>query len=144
MADDTFYMKQALMEAQKAFASGEVPVGAVVVCRDRIIGRGHNLTEMLNDVTAHAEMQAITAAANNLGGKYLNECTLYVTVEPCVMCAGAIAWAQTGKLVFGTADDKRGYQKYAPDALHPKTVVIKGVLVDECAQLMKDFFKKRR
>ena len=101
MADDTFYMKQALMEAQKAFASGEVPVGAVVVCRDRIIGRGHNLTEMLNDVTAHAEMQAITAAANNLGGKYLNECTLYVTVEPCVMCAGAIAWAQTGKLVFG-------------------------------------------
>lgn len=144
MADDTFYMKQALMEAQKAFASGGVPVGAVVVCRDRIIGRGHNLTEMLNDVTAHAEMQAITAAANNLGGKYLNECTLYVTVEPCVMCAGAIAWAQTGKLVFGAADDKRGYQKYAPDALHPKTVVIKGVLVDECAQLMKDFFKKRR
>lgn len=144
MADDTFYMKQALMEAQKAFASEEVPVGAVVVCRDRIIGRGHNLTEMLNDVTAHAEMQAITAAANNLGGKYLNECTLYVTVEPCVMCAGAIAWAQTGKLVFGAADDKRGYQKYAPDALHPKTVVIKGVLVDECAQLMKDFFKKRR
>ena len=132
MADDTFYMKQALMEAQKAFASGEVPVGAVVVCRDRIIGRGH------------AEMQAISAAANNLGGKYLNECTLYVTVEPCVMCAGAIAWAQTGKLVFGAADDKRGYQKYAPDALHPKTVVIKGVLADECAQLMKDFFKKRR
>ena len=144
MADDTFYMKQALMEAQKAFASGEVAVGAVVVCRDRIIGRGHNLTEMLNDVTAHAEMQAITAAANNLGGKYLNECTLYVTVEPCVMCAGAIAWAQTGKLVFGAADDKRGYQKYAPDALHPKTVVIKGVLADECTQLMKDFFKKRR
>ena len=144
MADDTFYMKQALMEAQKAFASGEVPVGAVVGCRDRIIGRGHNLTEMLNDVTAHAEMQAITAAAATLGGKYLNECTLYVTVEPCVMCAGAIAWAQTGKLVFGAADDKRGYQKYAPDALHPKTVVIKGVLVDECAQLMKDFFKKRR
>ena len=144
MADDTFYMKQALMEAQKAFASGEVPVGAVVVCCDRIIGRGHNLTEMLNDVTAHAEMQAITAAANNLGGKYLNECTLYVTVEPCVMCAGAIAWAQTGKLVFGAADDKRGYQKYAPDALHPKTVVIKGVLADECTQLMKDFFKKRR
>ena len=144
MADDTFYMKQALMEAQKAIASGEVPVGADVVCRDRIIERGHTLTEMLNDVTAHAEMQAITAAANNLGGKYLNECTLYVTVEPCVMCAGAIAWAQTGKLVFGAADDKRGYQKYAPDALHPKTVVIKGVLVDECAQLMKDFFKKRR
>ena len=144
MADDTFYMKQALMEAQKAFTSGEVPVGAVVVCLDRISGRGHNLTETLNDVTAHAEMQAITAAANNLGGKYLNECALYVTVEPCVMCAGAIAWAQMGKLVFGTADDKRGYQKYAPDALHPKTVVIKGVLADECARLMKDFFKKRR
>ena len=110
MADDTFYMKQALMEAQKAFASGEVPVGAVVVCCDRIIGRGHNLTEMLNDVTAHAEMQAITAAANNLGGKYLNECTLYVTVEPCVMCAGAIAWALTGILVVGAADDNRGYE----------------------------------
>ena len=105
------------MEAVKAAEQGEVPVGAVVVCRDRIIGRGHNLTETLNDVTAHAEMQAVTAAANTLGGKYLNECTLYVTVEPCVMCAGAIAWAQTGKLVFGAEDPKRGYQKYAPDAL---------------------------
>ena len=128
------------MEAVKAAEQGEVPVGAVVVCRDRIIGRGHNLTETLNDVTAHAEMQAVTAAANTLGGKYLNECTLYVTVEPCVMCAGAIAWAQTGKLVFGAEDPKRGYQKYAPDALHPKTIVVKGILADECARLMKDFF----
>ena len=144
MADDTFYMKQALMEAQKAFTSGEVPVGAVVVCRDRIIGRGHNLTETLNDVTAHAEMQAITAAANVLGGKYLNECTLYVTVEPCVMCAGAIAWAQTGKLVFGAEDEKRGYQKYAGSALHPKTVVVKGIMADECAALMKEFFAAKR
>ena len=143
MADDVFYMKQALIEAQKAADRGEVPVGAVVVCRDRIVARSHNLTETLNDVTAHAEMQAITAA-NTLGGKYLNECTLYVTVEPCVMCAGAIAWAQTGKLVFGAEDEKRGYQRYAPDALHPKTVVVKGILADDCAQLMKDFFKKKR
>ena len=143
MADDVFYMKQALIEAQKAADRGEVPVGAVVVCRDRIIARSYNLTETLNDVTAHAEMQAITAA-NTLGGKYLNECTLYVTVEPCVMCAGAIAWAQTGKLVFGAEDEKRGYQRYAPDALHPKTVVVKGILADDCAQLMKDFFKKKR
>ena len=144
MADDVFYMKQALIEAQKAADRGEVPVGAVVVCRDRIIARSHNLTETLNDVTAHAEMQAFTAAANTLGGKYLNECTLYVTVEPCVMCAGAIAWAQTGKLVFGAEDEKRGYQRYAPDALHPKTVAVKGILADDCAQLMKDFFKKKR
>lgn len=144
MADDIYYMRQALIEAAKAAEQGEVPVGAVVVCRDRIIGRGHNLTETLNDVTAHAEMQAITAAANTLGGKYLNECALYVTVEPCVMCAGAIAWAQTGKLVFGAEDPKRGYQRFAPDALHPKTIVAKGILADECALLMKDFFKKRR
>ena len=121
-----------------------VPVGAVVVCRDRIIARSHNLTETLNDVTAHAEMQAITAAANYLGGKYLQDCTLYVTVEPCVMCAGAIAWAQTGRLVFGAADEKRGYQRYAPNALHPKTNVLQGVMADECAGLMKEFFKKRR
>lgn len=144
MADDTFYMRQALLEARKAFDRGEVPVGAVVVCRDRIIARSHNLTETLNDVTAHAEMQAITAAANYLGGKYLTECTLYVTVEPCVMCAGAIAWAQTGRLVFGSADEKRGYQRYAPNALHPKTKVLQGLLADECAALMKDFFKSRR
>ena len=144
MADDTFYMKQALAEAQNAFDRGEVPVGAVVVCRGRIIARAHNLTETLNDVTAHAEMQAITAAANYLGGKYLADCTLYVTVEPCVMCAGAIAWAQMGKLFFGAADEKRGYQRYAPHALHPKTVVQQGLLADECASLMKDFFQKKR
>ena len=144
MVDDGHYMKQALQEAQRAFERGEVPVGAVVVCRDRIIARSHNLTETLNDVTAHAEMQAITAAANYLGGKYLQDCTLYVTVEPCVMCAGAIAWSQMGKLVFGAADEKRGYQRYAPQALHPKTVVVQGILEEKCASLMKDFFKKRR
>ncbi len=144
MADDTYYMRQALQEAEKAAQRGEVPVGAVVVCRDRIIGRGHNLTETLNDVTAHAEMQAITAAANALGGKYLADCTLYVTVEPCVMCAGAMAWAQLGALVFGTEDGKRGYRRYAPDALHPKTKVAKGILAADCARLMTDFFKKRR
>ena len=144
MADDTFYMRQALQEARKAFDRGEVPVGAVVVSRDCIIARSHNLTETLNDVTAHAEMQCITAAANYLGGKYLADCTLYVTVEPCVMCAGAIAWSQMGRLVFGATDEKRGYQRYAPDALHPKTVVVQGVLSEECASLMKDFYKKRR
>jgi tRNA(adenine34) deaminase len=144
MADDTYYMKQALMEAQRAAERGEVPVGAVVVCHDRIIARSHNLTETLNDVTAHAEMQAITAAANYLGGKYLTDCALYVTVEPCVMCAGAIAWSQMGRLVFGASDEKRGYHKYAPEALHPKTIVIQGVLADECALLMKQFFQKKR
>jgi tRNA(adenine34) deaminase len=144
MADDKFYMRQALMEAEKAAERDEVPVGAVVVCRDRVIARAHNLTETLNDVTAHAEMQAITAAANYLGGKYLNDCTLYVTVEPCVMCAGAIAWAQMGRLVIGAMDDKRGYQKYAPQALHPKTIVIENVMAEECASLMKDFFKRKR
>jgi len=144
MLDDTYFMKQALIEAQKAFDRGEIPIGVVVVSKERIIARGHNLTETLNDVTAHAEMQAITAAANILGGKYLNECTIYVTVEPCVMCAGAIAWAQTGKLVFGAEDEKRGYQKYAPEALHPKTIVVKGVLKEECAALMKSFFQMRR
>ena len=144
MADDKFYMRQALVEAQKAAERDEVPVGAVVVCRDRIIARAHNLTETLNDVTAHAEMQAITAAANYLGGKYLNDCILYVTVEPCVMCAGAIAWAQMGRLVIGAMDDKRGYQKYAPHALHPKTLVVQDVMAEECASLMKEFFKRKR
>ena len=144
MADDKFYMRQALMEAEKASERGEVPVGAVVVCCDRVIARAHNLTETLNDVTAHAEMQAITAAANYLGGKYLNDCTLYVTVEPCVMCAGAIGWSQLGRLVIGAMDEKRGYQKYAPQALHPKTVVVRDVMSDECASLMKEFFKRRR
>lgn len=137
-------MQQALQEARKAAEAGEVPVGAVVVCRDRIIARAHNLTETLNDVTAHAEMQAITAAANALGGKYLTDCALYVTVEPCVMCVGAIAWSQMGKLVFGAVDEKRGYRRYAPQALHPKTEVVTGVKAEECAQLMKDFFKKKR
>mgnify|MGYP003477313176 CR=1 FL=1 len=144
MMDDQYFMKQALLEAEKAFERGEVPVGAVVVCKDRIIARAHNLTETLTDVTAHAEMQAITAAASAIGGKYLSDCTLYVTVEPCVMCSGAIAWSQMGTLVFGAEDEKRGYQRYAPEALHPKTVVKKGVMADECATLMKQFFASKR
>jgi len=141
---DSQYMQMALREAQCAFDEGEVPVGAIVVCKDRVIARAHNLTETLNDVTAHAEMQVITAAASALGGKYLTDCTLYVTVEPCVMCAGAIAWAQVSRVVFGAADDKRGYRRYAPDALHPKTVVEQGLMADEASALMKDFFKQRR
>lgn len=142
--DDAGYMKLALDEARSAFAAQEIPVGAVVVCSGKVIAKAHNLTETLNDVTAHAEMQAITAAADYLGGKYLNDCTLYVTVEPCVMCAGALGWAQIGKVVYGASDEKRGYSVYAPDALHPKTVVVKGVMADEAAALMKDFFKARR
>lgn len=141
---DNDYMRKALEQARMAFDRDEVPVGAIVVCNDRIIARGHNLTETLNDVTAHAEMQAITAAANALGGKYLDVCTLYVTVEPCVMCAGAIGWSQLGRLVYGAADPKRGYSVYAPNALHPRTQVTTGVLEEECAQLMKDFFKCKR
>ena len=141
---DEFYMQRALDEAQAAFAAGEIPIGAVVVCKDRIISRAHNLTETLCDVTAHAEMQAITAAANTLGGKYLTECTLYVTVEPCTMCAGAIGWAQIPRIVYGAADEKRGYQGYAPRALHPKAVAIGGILEAECRQLMQDFFKSKR
>lgn len=141
---DIYYMKQALIEAQRAAERGEVPVGAIVVCKDRIIARAHNLTEALTDVTAHAEMQAITAAASFLGGKYLNECSLYVTVEPCIMCAGAIGWSQLGRLVFGAEDEKRGYLQFAPRALHPKTEVIKGVLAEECAALMKHFFSAKR
>lgn len=137
-------MLQALLEAQKAYDEGEIPVGAVVVCRERIIGRGHNLTETLRDVTAHAEMQALTAASNHLGGKYLNDCELYVTVEPCVMCAGAIGWSQLGRLVYGAADDKRGYARLAPRSLHPRTKVISGVLEEKCSMLMKDFFAKLR
>ena len=142
--DDQFYMKQALAEARKAAERDEVPVGAVVVCKDRIIARAHNLTETLTDVTAHAEMQAITAAANALGGKYLDVCTLYVTVEPCVMCAGAIGWAQLSRIVYGASDEKRGYALYAPKAFHPKATVTKGVLEAECRQLMQDFFRQRR
>lgn len=141
---DNDYMRKALEQARMAFDRDEVPVGAIVVCNDRIIARGHNLTETLNDVTAHAEMQAITAAANALGGKYLDVCTLYVTVEPCVMCAGAIGWSQLGRLVYGAADPKRGYSVYAPNALHPRTQVTTGVLEEECTQLMKDFFKRKR
>lgn len=144
MADDMFYMQKALEEARRAYQEDEIPVGAVVVCADRIIARAHNLTETLTDVTAHAEMQAITAAANALGGKYLNECTLYVTMEPCVMCAGAIGWAQLKRLVYGAADEKRGFRRFAPQALHPRTEVTEGVMADEAAGLLKDFFKGKR
>lgn len=142
--NDERFMREAISEARKALAQDEIPIGAVVVANGMIIGRGHNLTETLHDVTAHAEMQAITAAAEWLGGKYLDQCTLYVTVEPCVMCAGAIAWSQLGRLVFGTADEKRGYQRYAPNALHPKTEVASGILADECSAMMKEFFKSKR
>lgn len=142
--DDNHYMKMALDEATRAYEQGEVPVGAVVVCKGRVIARAHNLTETLTDVTAHAEMQAITAAANYLGGKYLNECTLYVTVEPCIMCAGALGWAQTKRIVFGATDEKRGFQRFAPQALHPKTEIVSDVMADECAALMKEFFSARR
>lgn len=141
---DEYYMRQALKEAQQAADEGEIPVGAIIVCRDRIIARTHNLTETLHDVTAHAEMQAITAAAEMLGGKYLTDCTLYVTLEPCVMCAGALGWSQITRIVFGAADPRRGFQRIAPDALHPKTQVVSGVLADECLQLVTDFFKKKR
>ena len=141
---DTDYMKQALIEAQKAYRQDEVPIGAVIVCKGQIIARAHNLTEMLNDVTAHAEMQAITAAANHIGGKYLNDCTLYVTVEPCPMCAGAIGWSQLGKLVYGAEDEKRGYHRYAPGVMHPKTEVVSGVCADEATALMKKFFANKR
>lgn len=141
---DKRYMRMALDEAKTAYEAGEIPIGAIVVCKDRVISRAHNLTETLCDVTAHAEMQAITAAAETLGGKYLTGCTLYVTVEPCVMCAGAIGWSQLGRLVYGASDEKRGFQRFAPEALHPKTEVVSGVLESECAQLMKDFFKQKR
>ncbi|MCG2649350.1 nucleoside deaminase [Alloprevotella tannerae] len=141
---DQEYMQKALIEAKQAFEEGEVPVGAVIVCRDRIIARAHNLTERLTDVTAHAEMQAITAAANALGGKYLTDCTLYVTVEPCVMCAGALAWAQLSRIVYGASDPKRGFSVFAPNALHPRTEVTEGILAEECANLMKDFFQCKR
>ena len=142
---DEQFMREALKEAQKAFDADEVPVGAVIVCNNQIIARAHNLTECLNDVTAHAEMQGITSAANFLNGKYLNECTLYVTLEPCVMCAGAIGWAQLGKLVYGASDTKRGFNLLNDKrVLHPKTIVKSGILEDECAALMKTFFQKKR
>ena len=141
---DERFMQMALKEAEAAQREGEIPIGAVIVCRDRIIARAHNLTETLTDVTAHAEMQAITAAANLLGGKYLADCTLYVTVEPCVMCAGAIGWAQIGRVVYGTPDEKRGFQRYAPQALHPRCTVTQGVLETECRELMQQFFAAKR
>lgn len=141
---DEFYMQKALAEARQAAREGEIPVGAVVVADGRIVARAHNLTETLTDVTAHAEMQAVTAAADALGGKYLDVCTLYVTLEPCVMCAGALGWAQLGRLVYGASDPKRGYRAFAPDALHPKTEVTDGVLAEECSSLMRDFFKNKR
>lgn len=141
---DEEYMRQALAEARKAYDKDEVPIGAVVVCKDRIIARAHNLTETLCDATAHAEMQAITAAENYLGAKYLTDCTLYVTVEPCPMCAGAIGWTQIGRLVYGAPDEKRGYARIAPRALHPKTQLAIGVLAEEAATLMQDFFRSKR
>lgn len=144
MFDDAYFMKKALVEAKVAFDMDEIPVGAVVVCQNQIIARAHNLTEQLTDVTAHAEMQAITAAANYLGGKYLTDCTLYVTVEPCVMCAGALGWSQIGRVVFGSRDEKRGFQKLAPQALHVKTELVEGILADECGALMQDFFARKR
>lgn len=144
MSQDEQFMRKALIEAQAAYDEGEIPIGAIIVCRDRIISRAHNLTETLNDVTAHAEMQAITAAANALGGKYLTDCTLYVTVEPCPMCAGAIGWAQIPHIVYGAPDEKRGYRKFAPNAFHPKATVVSGVLEEECRSLMQDFFKGKR
>ena len=144
MTKDESFMQKALAEAQIALQEGEIPIGAVVVCRDRIIARAHNQTETLHDVTAHAEMLAIPSASNLLGGKYLPECTLYVTVEPCVMCAGALGWSQMSRIVYGASDEKRGFSRYAPKALHPKATVTAGVLEAECAQLMKDFFKQKR
>ena len=141
---DEFYMKKALNEARLALSEGEVPIGAVVECRGHIVASTHNLTETLTDVTAHAEMQAITAAAGALGGKYLTDCTLYATVEPCTMCAGAIGWAQIRRIVYGCDDEKRGFSRFAPHAMHPKATVIGGVLEEECRQLMQDFFRSRR
>lgn len=141
---DEYFMRQALQEAKLAFEEDEVPVGCIITCRDKVIARTHNLTETLHDVTAHAEMQAITAAAEALGGKYLDTCTLYVTVEPCIMCAGAIGWSQMGRVVYGARDEKRGFENFAPKAFHPKTEVVSGVLENECAELMKNFFKSKR
>lgn len=137
-------MNEAFKEAKKAFDLDEVPVGAIIVAENKIIARGHNLTEQLNDVTAHAEMQAITSAANFIGGKYLNDCTLYVTLEPCIMCAGALHWSHITKIVYGASDDKKGYSKISEPVLHPKTIVIKGVLEDECSKILKEFFQKKR
>ncbi len=143
--DDRYYMRMALREAEQALREGEIPIGAVVTCNDMVIGRGHNLTETLNDVTAHAEMQAITAAAETMGGKYLTDCTLYVTVEPCLMCAGAIAWAQIKRIVIGAPDTKRGYSTFVcRKPFHPKATITEGVLGEECAALMRSFFAGKR
>lgn len=144
MGEDERYMREALQEARYALADGEIPIGAVVVGRGRVIGRGHNMTEKLHDTTAHAEMLAVTAATEALGGKYLTDCTLYVTVEPCPMCAGALNWAQIGRIVYGAINPRRGYSLFTPSLLHPKTQVAAGVLAEECSALMKDFFKERR
>lgn len=139
-----FFMQAALAEARAAADEGEIPIGAVVVCGGRIVGKGHNRVEALGDATAHAEMQALTAAMNALGGKYLPECTIYVTVEPCIMCAGALAWSQIGRVVYGAADSKKGYSTYSDHVLHPKTVVEKGLMEQECREVMEQFFKKLR
>ncbi len=141
---DEYFMKMALMEARKAFDEDEVPVGAVVICKGKIIAKGYNRTQRLNDVTAHAEMQAFTSAAENLGGKYLMDCTLYVTLEPCIMCAGAAYWAQLGRLVYGATDPKRGYNTVSSKILHPKTEILKGILAEESNKLLIDFFQKKR
>lgn len=141
---DEYYMQQALREARAAAAEGEVPVGAVVVAADQIVARGHNQTERLHDVTAHAEVLAITAASEHLGAKYLTDCTLYVTLEPCVMCAGALGWAQVGRIVYGASDEKRGFERLGRSMLHPKTEVTSGVLAEECGELVKEFFRKKR
>ena len=144
MEEDIRFMQFAIAEAKVAEAAGEVPIGAVIVCNGRIIARAHNLTETLTDVTAHAEMQAITSAAANLGGKYLTDCTLYVTIKPCLMCAGALAWSQIKRIVYGADDDKRGFHTYCQSPFHPKTTITKGILAEECATLVKEFFKKKR
>ena len=138
------YMQKALQEAEKAIEEGEIPVGALVVCKGQIIARSHNETEKLNDVTAHAEMLAVTMATSFLGGKYLNDCTLYVTMEPCTMCAGALAWAQLGELVIGAADEHRGYSRLNPPVLHPRTKVVSGILAEECSDIVRQFFKSKR
>lgn len=144
MEDNEKYMKEALRQAALAEAEGEVPIGAVITCRGRIIGKGHNMTERLNDPTAHAEMIAITAATEAMGGKYLNDCTLYVTVEPCPMCAGALAWSQIGRVVYGASDPKRGFSMFSPSLMHPKTEVVSGVLAEECGSMVTEFFRKKR
>src|SRR4030042_6491049 len=141
---DEYFMKEALKEAEKAMMRDEIPVGAVIVDKNQVIGRAHNLTEALNDVTAHAEMQAFTAAASTMGGKYLTECTLYVTLEPCIMCAGASFWTQIGRIVYGAAAEERGFTRIGKNILHPKTQVLAGVLEQECSKILKDFFRKKR